>query len=494
MAELRFYWVVFAAGGILMALEILSSRVLAPHFGNSVYVWGSIISIFLAALSVGYMLGGQLADRQPSMALLGRLVVVVALCQAVLMIYGERLAGALGDLTGGTPTGTLLAAGLLFGPVSVLLGMVSPFAVRLAAKEVAQMGNTAGRLYALSTAGSLVGTLGCTFLLIPFLQLGQIFGLLLALTALTALVALVGHYRAETIAAASAVLLVIVAIPQWAPTTAYGDAIYKRITPYQTLQVLEEDGVRYLRSDNINHAAVRVADGRPALSYTQISTAAVLLNPEIQNVLVLGMGAGNVGAYLHLLDPAISVEYAEIDPAVVEVAREFFGFSDGDARQVHVADARRYLAGSDRRWDMIFCDTYIGLSVPFHLSTLEFFDQVREHLTPDGVLAVNLAGGIRHPFSRAIYRTVLERFSAVYLFQSPHSQNVMLIAQRKGEQLTTEELVARGRELDRQVTLPLPLATVAARRVEVDLTVSETPILRDAFAPVERLVNLRPDP
>jgi spermidine synthase len=409
------------------------------------------------------------------------------------MFFGERLAGQLGDLTGGTPAGTLVAAGVLFGPVSVLLGMVSPFAVRLAATEVEQMGNTAGRLYALSTAGSLVGTLGCTFLLIPFLQLRQIFGLLLALTALTALVALAGHFRREAVAAVGALVMVLMAIPKLAPTTAYGDAIYKRITPYQTLQVLEEDGVLYLRSDNVNHAAVRVADGRPALSYTQVASAALLFNPEVESVLALGMGAGNIGAYLRTANPAITVDYAEIDPAVPEVAREFFGFRDGDGVEVHVADARRFLEDSDRRWDLIFCDTYIGLSVPFHLSTAEFFEQVAEHLTPDGVLAINLAGGTEHPFSRAIYRTVLESFSAVYLFQSLRSQNVVLVAQRGGSLVPTEELVARGRQLDRRIDLPLPLAAVAARRVEVDLTISETMILRDAFAPVERLVTLQPD-
>src|SRR5579863_2828130 len=174
LSRLRFFWVVGACGGVLMALEILSSRILAPYFGNSVYVWGSIISVFLAALSLGYLWGGRLADRQPSLAALARLLALAAACEAALLLAGSRLAGALGDWTGATPGGTLIAAAALFGPASVLLATVSPYAVRLAARDLGRLGDTAGRLYALSTFGSLGGTLIATFLLIPFFELRHV--------------------------------------------------------------------------------------------------------------------------------------------------------------------------------------------------------------------------------------------------------------------------------------------------------------------------------
>jgi len=239
-SRLRFYWVVAVCGGVLMALEILSSRVLAPHYGNSVYVWGSIISVFLAALSLGYLWGGRLADREPSMASLGRMVVLAAAFEAVLLLFGARLAGALAELTGGNPAGTLLAAAVLFGPASVMLATVSPWAVRLAVRDLGLVGNTAGRLFALSTLGSLAGTLACTFLLIPFLGLRQILGLLTALTALTACVAFAGAFRSEVPATILAVILLAGSLPaaSFAPQGAH-DLIYERVTPYQTLQVYE---------------------------------------------------------------------------------------------------------------------------------------------------------------------------------------------------------------------------------------------------------------
>lgn len=180
-----------------MALEIVSSRVLAPQFGNSVYVWGSIIGVFLAAMSIGYVWGGQLADRAPRLPVLGRLILLAGVAQAVIIAIGARVVDAIGTWTGGAPAGTLLAASFLFGPATVLLATVSPYAVRLAAREVEQLGNTAGRLYALSTAGSLLGTVGATFGLIPYLGLRTIQAVLLVITVVVGVAGLSGAWRRE---------------------------------------------------------------------------------------------------------------------------------------------------------------------------------------------------------------------------------------------------------------------------------------------------------
>src|SRR5215210_1671114 len=318
----RFYWVVGVCGAILMALEILSSRVLAPHFGNSVYVWGSIISVFLAALSAGYLWGGRLADRHPSIAALGRLLALAASFQALLLWVGSPLASWLGGVTGATPAGTLLATSVLFGPASILLATVSPYAVRLAIHDLGSVGNTAGRLYALSTLGSLAGTLGCTFGLIPYLELRQIIGLLALLTAVTALFALAGGFRAEMAASALAALLVIACVPAvFSRVRLTGDVIYERVTPYQTLVVHERGRVRTLESDRIQQAGVDLRDGEPALHYPRWSALALVLNPRIERMLVLGLGGGSTGGYLQRRVPHLRIDSVDVDPAVPEVAR-----------------------------------------------------------------------------------------------------------------------------------------------------------------------------
>jgi spermidine synthase len=491
LARLRFYSVVAACGGVLMALEILSSRVLAPYFGNSVYVWGSIISVFLAALSLGYLWGGRLADRQPSMAALGRMIALAAGCQAVLLLWGPRLAAALAELTGGTPAGTLLAASVLFGPVSVLLATVSPWAVRLAARDLGHVGNTAGRLFALSTVGSLAGTLACTFLLIPFLELRQILGLLMAVTAAMACVAIADRFRSEAPTAVLAVLIVVLAVPgaSYVPRGA-GDLVYERVTPYQTLQVRESEGVRSLEGDRVPQARIRIADGESEMPYTRAVPAALLLNPNIRRAALIGLGGGSVGRYLADRLPGLTVDYVDVDPAVPEIARRFFRFREGPRMRVTVADGRRFLQSSSERWDLIYCDAYIGQSVPFHLTTVQFLDEVKRHLDPGGVFGLNLAGGLSDPFSQAMYRTVRARFDLVYVFLLRGAPNVLVLASREPVSLVPRELVRRGRELDRRFRFDPPLATLAAWRSPVELDMAKIPILTDELAPVDRLIRL----
>lgn len=489
-ARLRFYWVVAACGGVLMALEILSSRVLAPHFGNSVYVWGSIISVFLAALSVGYVWGGWLADRHPTLATLGRMVTLAAGCQVLLLFFGPDLVGWLGRLTGGSSAGPLLAASVLFGPASVVLATVSPWAVRLAARDLGQLGNTAGGLFALSTFGSLAGTLGCTFLLIPFLELSQCVALLTAVTAATALVALSGDLRSQMPAAALAVLILALTIPGASrPHGGGSDLLHERVTPYQTLRVRERDGVRYLESDRVLQAGVRMSDGEPALPYPRFSAAALLLRPDLDRMLVLGLGGGSTGSYLQRRLPGLRVDYVDIDPAIPQVASRFLRFQEGPRTTVTVADGRRFLQRSRDRWDLIYCDTYIGLSVPFHLTTAQFLDDVKLHLEPDGIFGLNLAAGLSDPFSKAMYRTVLDRFGVAYVFQVRGAPNALVLA-TDAPALSRDQLLARARDLDRRYRFEPSLTLVAAGWTEVDLSTADVPILTDGYAPVDRLIRL----
>jgi spermidine synthase len=494
ISAIRFYGIVTSTGAVIMALEILSSRVLAPFFGNSVYVWGSIISVFLAALSAGYFWGGRLADRQPRLAQLGQLLAIAAAFLVLLMIFGTRLAGVVAEATGYSPAGTLVATTLLFGPPSVLLATVSPFAIRLATRDLAYLGNTAGRLFALSTAGSLFGTLACTFVLIPYLQLRQTFGLLLLATALTAFFALLGELRREKPAALAAALAALAALTGLFGHTAGAardsGVLHTRLTAYQSLEVFERDGIRFLRGDRALQSAVRIADLRPALAYQRWQPAALLLNPEIDSLLVLGMGSGIGGRYLQRARPELSADYVDIDDAIPEIAERFFFFEPGPLARTHVADARRFLTGTDRRWDYIYSDAYIGLAVPFHLTTVEFFDLVRSRLNPGGVLGINLAADMDAPFVRAMFRTVSDRFGDALAFAVRGSNNTLLLASTRATLLPRQQMIERGRELDQQWTFDPPLAELATSRKEVTLESGEGLLLTDAYAPANHLVLL----
>jgi len=480
--RLRFLGVVLLPAAALMALEIVSSRLLAPAFGNSVYVWGSIIGVFLAAMSVGYVAGGRLADRRPRLAALGAVLLASAALQALTAAIGRAVVTGIGEATGGRPGGTLLAVVLLFGPATAALATVSPFAVRLAGREPERLGGVAGRLFALSTFGSLGGTLAATFWLIPALDLDAILALLVSVTALSAALCFDRPLPVVGTAAIAAVAWLGPSLgsrPDWIRL--------ERITPYQTLVIEEANGLRTLISDGVRHGAIRLDTGEPALTYLRGTAIGLLARPEAGRLVVLGLGTGGAGALLGTLRPGLDVTYVDIDPAVPEIAREWFGL-DAGARVV-VDDARRFLTSTDERWDIVFCDTYVGQSVPFHLATREYFDLARTRLVPGGVVAVNLAGDVRHPFARAILRTLSSVFEHVQVFQVPDSSNFMLVA---GDQpLPPEsELERRAIAVDERLGTAPRYRRVARSRWASEVDLSDVPVLTDGYAPVDALLDL----
>ncbi|MEM7582472.1 MAG: fused MFS/spermidine synthase [Acidobacteriota bacterium] len=491
LSRLQFYGVVITPGAVLMALEIVSSRILAPHFGSSVYVWGSIIGVFLAAMSVGYLWGGRLADRQPNLAILGRLILAAAVAQVIVLLVGSRVVAWLGGLTGGSPTGTLLTTAVLFGPVTICLAAVSPYAVRLATRELEVLGGTAGHLYALSTGGSLAGTLGATFVLVPRLDLESILRLLLAITALTSLAGLISDGRRERLAMVLAgALLLFALIPGTMTQEAGLELLADRITPYQTLRVNESDGIRFLHSDGTVHAAVVIESGEPWLDYARMPGTALMLAPEIERFLILGMGGGSVGTYLRKQLPELHIDYVDIDPAVAELAREFMFFEEDERSAVFIDDGRRFLTQRpDERWDFVYVDTYIGHSIPFHLSTVEFFGQVKSHLNPGGVLGVNLIANLENPFVQGILRSVQSVFRRIYVFAVP-AGNYLMLATDDEQPPGREELLAAARRLDPQFSFDPSLEKMAERLRDIDLDLTQAPLLTDRFAPVNHLVRM----
>ncbi|MEM8962157.1 MAG: fused MFS/spermidine synthase [Acidobacteriota bacterium] len=501
LERLRFYFCVVVPGGVLMALEMVSSRILAPHFGNSVYVWGSIIGVFLAAMSIGYVWGGRLADKRPTLADLGRLLLLSALAQLIVLVLGKRMTAILGDWTGGTPGGALIATTVLFAPTTILLATVAPYAVKLAARELRLLGSTAGHLYAISTGGSLTGTLGATFVLIPFLQLDAIFTLLMVITLITTAIALSSQWRKEIPALAVTVLLLGGALIGEAIPEAEVEGttvLLERISPYQTFRVFERDEVRYMASDGVTHGAIVPTTGDvPDPFYARHSSTMLLLEEEVDSLLVLGMGSGAVGAYLQPRMPELVVDYVDIDPAAIEVATEFMMFSESETSRVFVEDARRFLElRPEESWDVIFTDTYIGRSIPFHLTTVEYMRIVRERLSDDGIFMLNLIHPqFDKPFPAAVMRTVLEVFEHVYVFDVPFASNALVLATDREPGLYRDDLIARGREIDARFTaegrpFAPPLEAVAATLRPLDVDLTDAFVLADAYAPVNHLIDM----
>jgi spermidine synthase len=227
-------------------------------------------------------------------------------------------------------------------------------------------------------------------------------------------------------------------------------------------------------------------------------SAALLLQPELKSLLVLGMGSGSGGVFLQQRLPELTVDYVELDPAVAEVAREYLffddgPFEDGTHRQVHIDDARRYLSTHpDDRWDYIYADTYIGQSIPFHLATVELYREVQTHLNPGGVFGLNMTTQLENPFARAMLRSLGAVFAHIYIFNIPGGNYLFLVTDQP-DAPDRQQLLDRARELDQRWSFDPTLTQLAKRLRQVDVDLTDALYLTDQFAPVNHLIRIDRD-
>jgi spermidine synthase len=382
---------VFSAGAGSLATEIGAARLLAPYFGNSTIVWANVIGLVLASLSLGYWLGGRLADRRPSTRLLGGLVVAAGLAVAAIPFLAEpfldRAVEGIDELSVGAAVGSFFGVLLLFAPPVTMLGMVAPFAVRLAVTDVASAGSVAGRLYALSTVGSLVGTFASALLTIPLV--GTQRTLLGSACLIVVSGALLLGARWLLLAAGVAALA---AIPPGAVKAKAG-LLYEDESRYQFIQVVERDGARrlYLDEGLAVHSIWRPTTVLTGGVWDMFLTVPPLLGRPVESVAILGNAGGTTARAFGVFYPQARIDGVEIDPAVSDAGRRYLGLEDNPRLEVHTADARPFLRSRDERYDLIFVDAYRPPYVPFYLATREFFRLARERLRPGGIIALNVA-------------------------------------------------------------------------------------------------------
>jgi spermidine synthase len=382
---------VFGAGTGSLAVEICASRLLAPYYGSSTIVWANLIGLVLLALSVGYWLGGKLADRRPDPRLLGALVVGSALLVTAIPFVTPPIldvaAEGLDEVSAGAVIGSFFATLFLFAPPVLLLGMVAPFAIRLAIPDVASAGAVAGRLYALSTAGSLLGTFLSALVLIPAIGTQRTLLVCAAVLALSG-AALLGARWLFVPAAVAA----LVALPP-GTVKAAGGVVFEEESPYQFIQVRERDGVRrlYLNEGVAVHSVWRADTVLTGGIWDAFLAVPLLLERPPERLAVLGNAGGTVARAFAEHWPAVAVDGVEIDPAVTAAGYRFLGMGDNPRLETHDADARPFLRRTGERYDLVYVDAYHQPYVPFYLATEEFFELVRSRLRPGGLVALNVA-------------------------------------------------------------------------------------------------------
>ena len=484
----RIYALTFVGGAASLGGEIAAARLLAPWFGDSTLIWANTIGVVLVALSVGYWLGGRIADRDPTARRLAQIILAAAALFAALPFVARPFlrasVAALDTVSAGAFVGSLFAVLVLLAAPMLLLGMVSPFVVKLAIRGVEEAGRVTGRLYAISTVGSLAGTFLSALVLIPFLGTRRTFLVYALALALAATVALGRRFALAPVAIA-----VLLALPA-GTVKAVGDGkvIWEQETLYQYAVVIEEpDGERRLE---LNEGQAVHSVYRPGTWLTGNYWDEFLVLPFAarreppRTVAILGNAAGTTARqYAHYF-PATRIDGVEIDGALNEVARTLFGLTERAAPNVtlHTADARPWLRATTRRFDAIFVDAYRQPYVPFHLATREFFALVKERLNPGGVVLVNIG----HPASSNALEEVLTATMAdvfAHVVRDP-SQDVNTIAMATDADVSPAALRAAVPRLPRDLR---PLARATAARIAPRLPGGR--VYTDDVAPVEWLID-----
>jgi predicted membrane-bound spermidine synthase len=480
-----------------LGVEFGAARLLAPYFGSSLYVWGVLIGLILIYLSAGYVLGGRLADRHPRSEVLFQLTAWAGLWIGLIPLasYPILLASQQGfaRLSVGLVLGTLLAVVALFAVPVVLLGCVSPFAIRLLLRSVESGGNTAGAVYALSTAGSILGTFLPVFVFIPtFGTRPTLMGFSLVLV----LASIAGLWPRKRLYAAFAIAVIVawILLPSGIKPPQVGRLVFEKESAYNYIQVVQV-GTRTELILNEGQAIHSIYDsaslttGGPWDYFLIGDQFRPAQSTEVRprSVLILGLAGGTaVRQYVSAYGDSMTITGVELDPEILAAAHRYFHLSDAPNVHPVVSDARYWLDTNGGKYDVIVMDAYQQPYIPFHLTTREFFNSVKQHLEPGGVAVVN-AGRTPTDFRLvdALASTMAADYPSVFLVDVPDFANTIIYA---SSEPTTLDDVRHNLAL---VHEPLVRQVASSAESEGDLRVStyHGQVFTDDLAPVERLID-----
>jgi spermidine synthase len=479
--------VVFVSGALVMIYEIIGSRILAPFIGTSTYIWTSLIGVILGSLSLGYWFGGKTADRNPKLRVLSVVMFFGGAILSTTILVQNIVLSIIGSSTVRLEIKAIIAALILFAPASVLFGFVTPYAVRLKMQTVENAGKTVGRLYALSTVGSIFGTFLAGFFLLPFV--GSIRTMYLLAGLMFGLSLLLAPFK-PNVQSIFLILLFPISISV-NELFAYSlivtnkmhdfDTQYNRVQIYDSTENLTGKPIRVLLTDpNSTQSAMYLESDDLALNYAKYYHLMRHFNPKFQKTLIIGGAAYSFPKEYLRSYPDKKIDVVEIDPQMTEAARKYFNLQDNSNLQIFHEDGRVFLNQNTTKYDVILVDAFTSIySVPFQLTTVEAVREIEKSLNENGVIIVNLISafeGEGAKFLQSEAKTYQEIFPNVVVFKAkagkPENipQNAILVATKANDLKfeSTDELIS----------------TLLKNRYEKPLD-KELPILTDDLAPVE---------
>ena len=451
MQDVRAATVAGLVGFAMMSLELTAIRVMAPHFGDSAYVWTNVIGVMLVALALGAFLGGRWAGLPDPSGRLAKALAVAALLAAVIPFVVAPLGGWLVPQTlpleaamAALVRGSLACTLILFAPAVLLLGVTTPMLVAMLVSAGGAAGRASGLVSATSTVGSLLGTFAATHVLVP--GLGSRVTVWICAAILLTAAAIVRRRVAPAVGAVGVALLGFLPLGPSREAPTGTQLIAERESAYQFLQVHRAtEGEAVVTSLKINegldsfHSVARSDTAWTRGAYYDWHVAAGVLardglpaDPASLRVLSLGSAAGTFARVFGAAFPGCTVDGVEIDPAVIQLGEEFFGGRGARGKDVGGLDARVFVGQRGAEYDVVLVDAYARqIYIPAHVASRQFFAAVRSRLAPGGVVSVNVGGlGFSDPVLGALGRTLASVFGEAHAFRVPFSRNFVLLARR----------------------------------------------------------------
>ncbi len=532
------YLVAFLSGAALMGLEMSGARLVEPHFGSTIYVWGSIIGVFMLALSVGYWAGGRYADKSPRIETLGMVLMIAAILVMLIPPIAPHFCAWMNEFNDlDVRYRTLVACLILFALPSICMGMTSPFAVKLAAHQTSVLGSVAGSLYAISTLGSIVGTLLVSFVLVELIGTSAIVylvGVVLALVSVYCFFRGGGAFRKV----AAAILLIGCVGGYYGAKTpltqvyAMNNLLETKESAYHYIQIMNDRSqiypyqvpARLMMFNNLIESGIILDDkmqlppppAKTACGYVDLLHLGIVLTGHApKDMLVIGCGGG-VGPRMfkeNYPEETRSIDVVDIDPWVFKLAEKWFAypFSGDPVIHSHVQDGRMYVEqlAKDKKWDYIIMDAYSsGGRIPKHLITEEFFTTIRDRQTDDGVMVINVissfekpAEGIDHSrLFRSVYKTIEKVWGTdreggghLYVFprnRSGQGENIIIIATKKDiPKLGGRDFERKYRSLKNKYLSFTDLDAVVQRQLVTPVDTADVPLLTDDFCPTDSMIH-----
>lgn len=495
--NLLIYLTSFFCGMSVMAVELSASRLLAPYFGTSSIIWTIVIGLIMISLSIGNVLGGRSADKSKSMDKLYTWIWIASLWVAVIPLIGKYVIALSAVLMMWILPGNLLVAGsafsclVIFSLPLVILGMVSPFLVKLGVTNMEDNGKTTGQIYAVSTIGSIIGTFVPTFFTIPYIGTGKtffVFALVLNLLCLYYFIQTKSKARLLRTAVSTIIIAALLIIPFQNSYAFWKKTVLEDESLYNYLQVAEE-GDSVILSTNVAFGVQSIYNKNNELSgyYYDYGLMAPFFLPEQTldkklDLLILGLGTGTYAKQCKRYFPNTTTDGVEIDEKIVNLSRQYFDLTPEEA-DIYVDDGRTFLMRKEAAlYDVIMVDAYHDITIPFHMSTREFFSEVKQHLRENGVLLINinLRSEKYTEITEYLTETVKACMNKVYKFDMPNGTNTLVFASDNGE--CQENFKQNISVLNRKH----PLSRIAYR---VDNGLTEVTlashVLTDDVAPVE---------